>query len=236
MRHRLSDADPARVRRFRPAAGSIITVVPRLLIRNPAIPSQRRVVPSPVSKASTPNAWVARARARAWCRDRTEPDAGWVRSPQRIFLKGCRRLLKARLCRRRRRMTCGRVGRGRPGASPFFSPPSHFPRRLAGVHLASDETIALTAGADPAAKTSTYWLSGLSFFAVWATSTLAGALIGGAIGDPETLGLDAAFPAVFVSTHASPRSPHSPDYHSPSSSPSPSLPPRSPGSSANYVR
>lgn len=72
------------------------------------------------------------------------------------------------------------------------------PRRLVGVHWASDETIALTAGAEPAAKISTYWLSGLAFFAVWTTSTLAGVLAGDALGDPETLGLDAAFPAVFV--------------------------------------
>ena len=36
-------------------SGSIITVVPRLLIKNPAMPSHRRTVPSPASKASTPN-------------------------------------------------------------------------------------------------------------------------------------------------------------------------------------
>ncbi len=72
------------------------------------------------------------------------------------------------------------------------------PRRLVGVHLASDETIALTAGAEPEAKTSTYWLSGVVFFVIWATTTLAGVLAGDAIGDPETLGLDAAFPSVFV--------------------------------------
>lgn len=72
------------------------------------------------------------------------------------------------------------------------------PRRLMAVHFASDETIALTAGADPSAKSATYWLSGVSFFVVWVSSTLAGALAGDAIGDPEALGLDAAFPAVFV--------------------------------------
>ncbi|MCP5025399.1 MAG: branched-chain amino acid ABC transporter permease, partial [Actinomycetia bacterium] len=72
------------------------------------------------------------------------------------------------------------------------------PRRLVGVHLASDETIALTAGAEPEARTSTYWLSGVVFFVIWATTTLAGVLAGDAIGDPETLGLDAAFPSVFV--------------------------------------
>ncbi len=71
-------------------------------------------------------------------------------------------------------------------------------RRLVGVHLASDETIALTAGADPATRVATYWLSGLVFLAVWVTSTTAGAFVGDAVGDPEALGLDAAFPAVFI--------------------------------------
>lgn len=72
------------------------------------------------------------------------------------------------------------------------------PRRAVGVHLASDETIALTAGAEPSQKISTYWASGMAFFVVWVSSTVAGALAGGAIGDPATLGLDAAFPAVFI--------------------------------------
>ena len=71
-------------------------------------------------------------------------------------------------------------------------------RRLVGVHLASDETIALAAAAEPDTKTATYWTSGLTFLTVWVASTLAGAIAGGAIGDPEVLGLDAAFPAVFI--------------------------------------
>jgi hypothetical protein len=46
-----------------PSSGSIITVVPRLLIKNPAMPSHRRTVISPTSKASAPNGWVLGARA-----------------------------------------------------------------------------------------------------------------------------------------------------------------------------
>lgn len=72
------------------------------------------------------------------------------------------------------------------------------PLRLIGVHFASDETIALTVGAELEDKHSTYWRSGLTFFVVWVSSTMLGTLAGNAIGDPETLGLDAAFPAVFV--------------------------------------
>lgn len=71
-------------------------------------------------------------------------------------------------------------------------------QRLAGVHVASDESIALTAGADPDHKIKTYWTSGLVFLVVWVTSTVAGALAGSAIGDPGAIGLDAAFPAVFI--------------------------------------
>lgn len=40
--------------------------------------------------------------------------------------------------------------------------------------------------------------AGLVLYATWVTSTFVGALGARALGDPETLGLDAAFPAVFV--------------------------------------
>jgi len=40
--------------------------------------------------------------------------------------------------------------------------------------------------------------AGLVLYATWVTSTLVGALGARVIGEPETLGLDAAFPAVFV--------------------------------------
>jgi hypothetical protein len=46
-----------------PSSGSIITVVPRELIRNPAMPSHRNTVSSAGSKASGPKAWVCGARA-----------------------------------------------------------------------------------------------------------------------------------------------------------------------------
>jgi hypothetical protein len=43
-----------------PSRGSTITVVPRVLIKNPAMPSQRRTVPSPASNAShrTVGSWA----------------------------------------------------------------------------------------------------------------------------------------------------------------------------------
>jgi predicted branched-subunit amino acid permease len=72
------------------------------------------------------------------------------------------------------------------------------PVRLAGVHLATDETIALTSAAAPDARTWTYWTSGLVFFLAWTVSTSTGAVIGHGITDPTTVGLDVAFPAVFM--------------------------------------
>ncbi|HSK91176.1 MAG TPA: AzlC family ABC transporter permease [Euzebyales bacterium] len=70
--------------------------------------------------------------------------------------------------------------------------------RLAGVHLASDESIALSAAANPRLRAWTYWASGGTFFVVWLMSTVTGAAVGGLITDPAMLGLDAAFPAVFA--------------------------------------
>ena len=43
-----------------------------------------------------------------------------------------------------------------------------------------------------------FWVTGVSLFVLWNLGTLAGALGGSAVGDPETLGLDAAVPAAFL--------------------------------------
>lgn len=70
--------------------------------------------------------------------------------------------------------------------------------RLAGAHLASDETIALSITAQPSDREWMYWGSGLTFFTAWMVSTVAGTRIGAVISDPAAAGLDVAFPAVFV--------------------------------------
>lgn len=72
------------------------------------------------------------------------------------------------------------------------------PRRLVGLHLATDETIALSSMAARQDRVWTYWASGLTFFVVWTPSTLAGVAVGDVVTDPAALGLDVAFPAVFV--------------------------------------
>jgi len=71
--------------------------------------------------------------------------------------------------------------------------------RLAGAHLVTDETVAFAlAQQDPLRRRTAFWVSGLGLFAAWNTGVLIGALAGGALGDTDTYGLDAAFPAVLV--------------------------------------
>jgi len=71
--------------------------------------------------------------------------------------------------------------------------------RLAGVHLVADESVAFTlAQADPARRRTAFWTTGLALFVSWNLGVLIGAVAGRAIGDPEVLGLDAAFPAALV--------------------------------------
>jgi 4-azaleucine resistance transporter AzlC len=71
--------------------------------------------------------------------------------------------------------------------------------RLVGSHLMTDETVAFAlAESDPAARRRVYWLVGGSLFVAWNTGVLLGVLLGGATGDPDALGLDAAFPAGLI--------------------------------------
>ena len=68
--------------------------------------------------------------------------------------------------------------------------------RLIGSHLMTDEVVAFTlAQDDPVRRRRTYWLIGVTLFTSWNAGTALGVWLGGATGDPATLGLDAAFPA-----------------------------------------
>jgi 4-azaleucine resistance transporter AzlC len=72
-------------------------------------------------------------------------------------------------------------------------------RRLLGAQLVLDESTAMaTAHTDPRDQERAFWATGLAIFAAWNVGTLVGALGGSAIGEPATLGLDAAFPAGYV--------------------------------------
>jgi 4-azaleucine resistance transporter AzlC len=71
-------------------------------------------------------------------------------------------------------------------------------RRLIAAQLTIDETTAMaTAQDEPDARRAAFWITGCAIFVCWNLGTLIGALAGEAI-DPETYGLDAAFPAGFV--------------------------------------
>jgi 4-azaleucine resistance transporter AzlC len=72
-------------------------------------------------------------------------------------------------------------------------------RRLLAAQVVIDESTAVaTAQPGPRAREQAFWLTGLAVFVCWNAGTVLGALAGDAIGDPEALGLDAAFPAGFV--------------------------------------
>ncbi|HEX6686405.1 MAG TPA: AzlC family ABC transporter permease [Candidatus Limnocylindrales bacterium] len=68
--------------------------------------------------------------------------------------------------------------------------------RLLGAHLLTDESTAFTlAQPDGGRRRRTYWVVAGMLFAAWNIGTVTGVALGTAVGDPETYGLDAAFPA-----------------------------------------
>jgi 4-azaleucine resistance transporter AzlC len=72
-------------------------------------------------------------------------------------------------------------------------------RRLVASQLVIDESTAMaTAQPDVPSARRAFWATGLAIYVCWNVGTLIGALGGGAIGHPETFGLDAAFPAGFL--------------------------------------
>ena len=68
--------------------------------------------------------------------------------------------------------------------------------RAVGSHLMVDESVAFSLSQEtPEARRRAYWLSGAALFVAWNVGSMIGALVGSAVGDPGTLGIDAAFPA-----------------------------------------
>ena len=71
-------------------------------------------------------------------------------------------------------------------------------RRLLAAQLTIDESTAMaTSQADRRSRATAFWITGVSVYVFWNLGTLIGALAGSSI-DPQTYGLDAAFPAGFV--------------------------------------
>jgi len=67
------------------------------------------------------------------------------------------------------------------------------------AQLVIDESTAMArAEDDPAAARRAFIATGVSVWLCWTVGTLAGALVGGGLGDPRAFGLDAMFPAAFL--------------------------------------
>jgi 4-azaleucine resistance transporter AzlC len=71
-------------------------------------------------------------------------------------------------------------------------------RRLVEAQLIVDESWALSRRPDGAFDRRLLIGAGFIFYVGWVGGTAIGALVGDALGEPETYGLDAAFPALFL--------------------------------------
>ena len=70
--------------------------------------------------------------------------------------------------------------------------------RLVAAQLVLDESTAMASAEDDReAQRVAFWITGISIYVFWNIGTLVGALAGSSI-DPQTYGLDGAFPAAFV--------------------------------------
>ena len=72
-------------------------------------------------------------------------------------------------------------------------------KKYAAAQVTIDETMATaTAQSTPAEQRRGFWVTGIAVFVFWNLMTLAGALVGNALGDPQRYGLDAAAAAAFT--------------------------------------
>ncbi len=71
--------------------------------------------------------------------------------------------------------------------------------RLVASHFVIDETTAMSSMQESTEDaTDAFWFTSIALWTLWLLGSISGAVIGSVLGDPETLGLDAAFPASFV--------------------------------------
>ncbi|MDG2028098.1 MAG: AzlC family ABC transporter permease [Acidimicrobiales bacterium] len=72
--------------------------------------------------------------------------------------------------------------------------------RALAVHMTIDETTAMASVQDDdATAADAFWWTGIWLWSLWNIGSIAGALLGALIGEPEAWGLDVAFPAAFLS-------------------------------------
>jgi predicted branched-subunit amino acid permease len=80
--------------------------------------------------------------------------------------------------------------------APSLSGPRRW--RFVVAQLVVDESWAIAAGADGRIAARRLVGAGLAIYLGWVAGTVVGVAAGSALTDPETLGLDAAFPALFL--------------------------------------
>jgi hypothetical protein len=76
--------------------------------------------------------------------------------------------------------------------------PGSWKRLLAGHWTIDESTAVAIAQTEPRAQRIGFWLTGAAIFVGWNLMTAAGAILGDALGDPRTWGLDAAAAAAFL--------------------------------------
>ncbi|KAI3490465.1 hypothetical protein L1887_45297 [Cichorium endivia] len=70
---------------------------------------------------------------------------------------------------------------------------------LLGCHIMNDESVVFgLSQKTPEQRKAAYWLCGLGVAIIWPLGALLGALVGKLLPDPETIGLDAVFPAILL--------------------------------------
>ena len=71
--------------------------------------------------------------------------------------------------------------------------------KLLGCHIMNDESVVFgLSQKTPEQRKAAYWLCGLGVAIVWPLGTLLGAMVGKLLPAPETIGLDAVFPAILL--------------------------------------
>ncbi len=71
--------------------------------------------------------------------------------------------------------------------------------RLLGCHIMNDESVVFgLSQPTPEQRKAAYWLCGLGVALFWPVGTLLGAAVGKLLPAPETIGLDAVFPAILL--------------------------------------
>ena len=77
--------------------------------------------------------------------------------------------------------------------------PSGMLARLGSAHFVGDESTAMAAAHDDTQDArGAFWITATTLWLLWVGGSVAGVLLGAVLGEPETWGLDAAFPAMFV--------------------------------------